>query len=294
MIELAFSESAAGSLKLAKSSRLSSRKCDQVISVGGAHEEKNQDEKSDVRSEVTIEISPMDVEALTLSLDIGDISDMDTGINPRQKIIEELFTAFPGVPDAIIQTNLHVLARLQQVKETMEHIRMWVCSTNPSELCGLYYVCSILANAKTTLSVVRVPDLIEKNNGIINYRDVGEIIPETLGALTVYEEPVSQLRCRFYANSWIELVNENAPLRAIVNGNVIGVPKDFFDFALRANMPEGEFIVAKLIGKTLGQLSGVGDRWLYLRIQAMLESGELVQVSAPTDDHPYSGVVKRK
>lgn len=89
------------------------------------------------------------------------------------------------------------------------------------------------------------------------------------------------------------MVHENAPLRAVVNGSLIGVPKDFYDFALRANMPDGEFKVAQLIGKTLGQISGVGDRWLFLRIQAMLRSGELITVSAVTEDHPYSEVVKR-
>lgn len=294
MIELAFSESAAGGLKWAKSLRLGSSKDGEVSVAGGTHKEQKQAGRSGTRSEMTIEGSPMDVEALTLALDIGDISDMDTAINPRQKIIEDLFADFPGVTEAIVKTNLNALARIQQAKETMEHIRIWVCSGNPGELCGLYYICSILADVKTPVSVVRVPDFIERDNVIISYRNIGKIIPEALGAIAAYEEPVSESRRRFFANSWVELVHENAPLRAVVNGSITGVPIDFFDFALRANMPEGEFIVAKLIGKTLGQLSGVGDRWLYLRIQAMLESGELVQVSAPTEDHPYSGVVKRK
>jgi len=52
-------------------------------------------------------------------------------------------------------------------------------------------------------------------------------------------------------------------------------------------------MVAKLIGKTLNQISSVGDRWFFLRIQAMLQTGELISVSAATGDHPYSGVVKR-
>ena len=58
-------------------------------------------------------------------------------------------------------------------------------------------------------------------------------------------------------------------------------------------MPDWEFLVAQLIGKTLSQISGVGDRWLFLRIKAMLQSGELIAVSAATVDHPYSGIVKR-
>ena len=57
-------------------------------------------------------------------------------------------------------------------------------------------------------------------------------------------------------------------------------------------MPNGEFKVSQLIGKTLFQISCVGDRWLFLRIQAMLESGELIMVSAATANSPYSEIVK--
>jgi hypothetical protein len=170
---------------------------------------------------------------------------------------------------------------------------MWVCAGDPAELCGLYFICRLMADAKTPLSVVRVPEQIQKDNCIINLHSTGEIDPEELGALTKYNEPISGLQHGVYANIWSGLVRENAPLRAVINGSLMGVPRDFYDFALRSNMPDGEFNVAQLIGKTLGRIPGIGDRWLFLRIQAMLESGELIEVSAASDDHPYSGVVKR-
>jgi hypothetical protein len=73
----------------------------------------------------------------------------------------------------------------------------------------------------------------------------------------------------------------------------MSVPEDFYDFALRANVLEGEFKCAMLLGKTLIQVPGVGDRWLYLRILKMIEDGELIEISPPTDDWPYSAVLKR-
>ena len=150
-----------------------------------------------------------------------------------------------------------------------------------------------MVDAQTTLSVVRIPEHIQKNNSIISYSGAGEILPEVIEAFTEYEEAISELQRKVYANIWNILVRENAPLRAVINGRLIGVPKDFYDFALRANMPDGEFMIARLIGKTLNQIPSVGDRWLFLRIQAMLKTGELVAVSAADGDHPYSGVVKR-
>ncbi len=49
-------------------------------------------------------------------------------------------------------------------------------------------------------------------------------------------------------------MRENASLRAVINGSLIGVPNDFYDFALRSNIPDGEFKVAQLIGKTMSQI----------------------------------------
>lgn len=293
MIELVFGESPAGALKLAKSMKQGDRLNNAIGVIGGTRKEQRKAKKPRNWSGLTMGGSSEDVAALTLELDIGDISDIDTDMNARKNLLDDLFADFSGVPYGIWETNQHTLTRLQEAKATQEPVRMWICVSNPAELCGLYFVCRLMVDAQTPLSVVRVPEQIEKDNRIVSYRSTGEINPEAFGAYTEYEEPISELQRRAYANIWSDLVRENAPLRAVINGSLIGVPKDFYDFALRANMPDGEFKVAQLIGKTLSQISGVGDRWLFLRIKAMLQSGELIAVSAATEDHPYSGVVKR-
>lgn len=293
MIELAFGESPAGALKLAKSMKQGERLNGAIAMISGARKEQHKAKKPHNWSGITMGGSSKDVAALTLALDIGDISDMDTNMNARKKVLDDLFAHFPGVSDKIWETNQYTLTRLQEAKATLEPVRMWLCVSNPTELCGLYFVCSLMVDALTPLSVVRVPEQIEKDNSIISYRNTGEINPEAFGAFTEYEESISELQRRVYANIWSALVRENAPLRTVINGSLIGVPEDFYDFALRANMPDGEFKIALLIGKTLGQIPGVGDQWLFLRIQAMLQSGELIMVSAATEDYPYSEVVKR-
>ena len=293
MIELAFGESPAGALKLAKSMKQGERLNGAIAVFGGTRKEQCKAKKPRSWSGITMGGSSQDVAELTLALDIGDISDMDTGMNARKKLLDVLFADFPDVYDKIWETNLHTLTRLQEAKVTLEPVRMWICNSDPTELCGLYFVCRLMVDARTPLSVVRIPEQIEKDNSIVSYRSTGEINPEALSAFTKYEEPISELQRIVYANIWKDLVRENALLRAVINGSLIGVPKDFYDFALRANMPNGNFKIAQLIGKTLSQISGVGDRWLFLRIQTMLQSGELISVSSATADHPYSEVVKR-
>lgn len=261
MMELAFSESAGGALKCAKS-------------------EKHADNISN------------NVEILTLSLDIGDISDVNSAMHKRKTVLQKLFEDFPGVPEIIWKTNQKTLDKLLEMKATLEPVRIWICSNNPAELCGFYFVCHLMADSRVPLSVVRIPAQIQKDNNIINYHSPGEIDPQEIGAIAGCNETVSELERKVYTNIWKEQMSENAPLRAVVNGNLIGVPEDFYDFALRTNMPKGEFMVAHLIGRTMCQISGVGDRWLFLRIQAMLQSGELIRISDATEDHPYSGVVR--
>ncbi len=293
MIELTFNQSAGGGLKLAQAMQQGQEINSTVLRIGGKGEEGREAGKPRPWTGLTMEGSPKDVEALTLVLDKGDISDLDTDMNSRPKLLDQLFGDYPGVSGEIWTTSKQALTRLQEAKATREAVRIWVCAGNPEELCGLYYVCHLLEDAAVPLSMVGITEEVEKDKGMISYRSVGEIIPEALGGYAAGAKPISPLRRKVYADTWLDLVRENAPLRAVINGSLLGVPEDFYDFALRANMPEGEFKMAWLIGSTLGQIPGVGDRWLFLRVQKMLETGELIRVSGATEDHPYSEVVKR-
>ena len=293
MIELTFGESPAGALKIAKSMKQGDYMPGAAAVFGGSEEERLEAVKPHRWSGLTMEGSSKDVVALNLALDIGDISDMDSGMNARKKVTDDLFTDFSGVADQIWRTNRYALHRLDESKSTLEPIRMWISTSDPAELCGLYFICHYMLEAQTPLSVVRVPMQMEKDNSLIFYRSTGEVPPEEMGAFLRYEEPLSPCQRSAYATIWRELVSVNAPLRAIINGSIINVPIDFYDFALRSNMADEELGVARLIGKTINQMPGVGDRWLFLRLQAMIESGELIEVSRATEDHPYSGVLRR-
>ena len=255
MIDLAFNESLAGVLKMIKNSK-------------------------------------NDIIILNLYLDIGDISDLDTGMHVRKCVLDGLFAKYPDVSDEIWRANLHAIGRLREAKNTLEPVRVWVCLHNPSDLCSLYFVSKLLKDSGVPLLVVCIPSEIEKEDCIVSYHSTGEIHPETLAVLQRYEEWMSGLKRTVYANIWNGLVRENAPLRAVVNGTLMSAPVDFYDFALRANMPEGEFTIAMLIGRTLNYTPGIGDLWLYIRAESMLQSGELVMVREAVDHH-YSAIVRR-
>lgn len=295
MIELAFNESLGGSLKFAKSMKPGQLLNGPVAIFGGTKKEQREARRRRYWAGAPMEGSSRDVEALTLALDIGDISDcrIECDLQSRIRVLSDLYGDFPGVPDQIWLTNKHALTRVLEAGSALEPIRIWVSPHSPAELCGLYYACRLTLNSPTPLYVVCAPSETEKGDCVVSYRSSGEMPPEELGDLAASEQPLSLTMRSYFAGLWDDLVRENAPLRAIVNGVVMGVPVEFYDFALRANLPEGEFHVARLIGNTLIHMPGVSDRWLFLRIQSMLRSGELTEVAPSTDDHPYSAIIRR-
>jgi hypothetical protein len=293
MIELAFGESAAGALKLAKKMKKGDKLCGPAAIFAGNGHRRQKENDIQVWTGESMDGNPKDVAALTLALDIGDISDTGAEMTARKKVLDILFGDFPGAADEIWAANQHTLNRLREAESTREPVRMWISDSDPAELCGLYFVCRLMERTDTPIFVIRVPALIEQEDCVTCCRSTGEIPPEQLGALVKYGEEISLPQRRLYAGLWGELVHENAPLRAVVNGQLTGVPIHFYDFVLRNNLPDGDFKVASLIGKALNHMTGVGDRWLYLRIQAMVQSGELMEVAPPKNDHPYSGIMKK-
>lgn len=293
MIDLTFGDSTAGSMKIAKSAKPGFEMIGVVTFIGGSPEEPNEVVNPRVWSGMAMEGSSRDVFPLSLALDVGDLSDMDDSMASRIQVLDMLFGDYEEVPRTLHKRNQTTISRLRSAASALEPIRMWISTSDPAELCGLYYICHFMRDSQVPLSVVRIPREIEKENTLVVFRSTGEIPPEAFGELADNEERLSTTQREAYTAAWQSLVRENAPLRAVVNGKLMGVPTEFYDFAIRNSIPQGDVVVAKILGRTLTAMPGVGDRWLFLRLQSMVRSGELTVVSEPTGEHPYSGVVRK-
>jgi hypothetical protein len=153
-------------------------------------------------------------------------------------------------------------------------------------------LCSII-DEEVPLSIVRIPTHKVDGKIITHHYSSGEVTAEIFTELINDETPLSKPERRYFAIAWKELVDESAPLRVVVNGKLLGVPEDIYDFAIKYNIPEGEILSAKLIGKTLIMVPGVSDRWLFYRINKMIEKGDLIEISPAAHDHPYSAIYKK-
>ena len=143
-----------------------------------------------------------------------------------------------------------------------------------------------------SISCVKIPTHKEEIQSVSTYHSTSELPAEMFSELLEYESMMSGAMRSIYAAQWTDLVRENTPLRAVINGKVMGVPENFYDFAIYKHIPEGEFVCARLIGKVLSATPGIGDRWLHSRIKYMISRGILKEVSTADDDHPYSAVLE--
>ena len=82
---------------------------------------------------------------------------------------------------------------------------------------------------------------------------------------------------------------ENSPLRAMVNGQLLSVGADFYDGIILREIEKQpvEFHEGRLIGEILGRYQlGLGDSLIALRIEEFISRGMLTPATEPMEDRP--------
>lgn len=171
-----------------------------------------------------------------------------------------------------------------------EPVRLWYDHT-PGSLCGLYAAAALLETVPCAITVIEAPE-IETKGKVTRRCTLGERGPGEMGGLLPYERPLSEKERHALAAHWQELQKENAPLRAVVDGELRSVPQDFYDAAIWAKVPQGQFVTAQLIGTVLVQCNlGIGDQLIYRRIAHFIKEGRLQIVT--WGEGPYQHMLCR-
>lgn len=216
-------------------------------------------------------IAPADIYCFNLGLSMGDLTKKE----------------YPDLTELLTRA------------EHGEELRIWYSQKSPEEYCGFCWLMAKLKETETAkLYAVPLPDYFElPNNCTMTCSDWGEVEPELRKPFLQKKTPL--LRAHFVGAymHWQKLEEENAPLRAVVNGSLVSVPADFYDhFILRELEKEtGEFMEARLIGKVMGfyQL-GIGDELLHQRMETFIQKGILEIVSPAAEGNPASRRILRK
>ena len=179
-------------------------------------------------------------------------------------------------------------------------MRVWH-SRQPDEACGLRWLLSALApwrEARGDVLLVELPAYMEDTEDacLRSFRGWGEVNIEDWGRFAERQHAVSPRLCAALADEWRAVGVENAPLRALVSDRLRSLPEDAYDVSIRRALAEAsrEFREGRLLGDLLGKYAlGISDGWLAMRIEAMVQSGELAVAREAEADRLYSRVLRR-
>lgn len=295
MIEVMFGESEGGAMKVAKNYQKPDFNRGTIGWIGKKPSKEEFDKMFDGKA---VGGKSSEVVCIPFLLDIGDIT-VPIESDYRKNLMLDLYT-ISGFGDDNTRKSLadawdkylKEIEKLKNYASQGEEIRLWY-SNAPYSLCGFYYVCNLLKEYNCKILAIKLPQHMQLSENTIQfYISWGEIDAGKFHRFLPLEKELSTCEIRSFAANWDELKEDKSTLRAVVNGRVIGVPDDFYDHIIRKEIPDDEFVMARLIGNILGKYPlGIGDWWYAKRINRMIELDELVVVQKQKEI--YNQVLKK-
>lgn len=291
MIEIVFSESAEGGLKVAQSYGKGKYRggCASVFlgmadgrkptasEIEAARFEAEERERCAWERAVPIGGSAADVYCFPLALSFGRIAEADFW-EQRRLALEQLTACWPentGIDRWIFRAQKNLASLLERCAD--EPVRIWT-SDSPDEACGAYWLLSKLVKRACAVHLVKLPHEELREDTLLEYHGWGEIEPGEWSRFLKYEEMLTEFQIRAQASRWRRLQAENMPLRAVVSGRLTSMGANAFDHFIRMEIDssEAEFRQAWVIGNVLGKYSlGICDGFIALRMEEMIRNGEL-------------------
>lgn len=316
MIEIAFTESAAGGLKVAQFFGKGKYHggCIGVIldhadgsdptAEEVAEAQRRAEEHHRLQWEKAIPLGGRagDVYNLSMGLSFGDIRE-PLSVERRLEATKVMYSFWTSDIEQRSREKFEAIpAKLAELKARIaagEDARIWYSNT-PDELCGFYWLMDelrLLPEGHGTIYALKQPELEEKDDSIVAYTGWGEVEPGHFGAFVHLAVPVSDQLRRCYGNQWKSLQEENSLIRASINGRLRSAPEDLYDCYIRREIdaqPE-EFKEAIVIGNVLGKYQlGISDGYIHYRIEKFVQAGELIPKTKPNQDEPgYWRILKK-
>lgn len=293
MLEVVFRDSTKGAMKMAKNYNKKNMIGGAIGYIGKKPSKKELGKQFEGES---IGGSSRDVISIGFNLDIGDI----TGEIDSQMRKNEFIRVLGSVNfednevEQFFNSQREDFNRLLAAAKGGEPIRVWKSNT-PFSTCAYAFLCDALLNIGCKISTISLPEYWKTSESTIqSCTDWAELSPGQFYRFLPLEREISDIEMRLQSNLWNTLKAENAPLRALVNGKLISVPEDFYDHIIIRNIPDGEVVMAQLIGTILGKYPlGVGDGWYALRIKKMIDENKLEIVADKDTSHPYGKVLRK-
>lgn len=318
MLEIVFGDSACGSLKIAQSYG-SGKYNSGCVGVIIAHADGSKPTKKEIKdakrrfeeqerlnweNATPLGGSAADVYGFSLALSIGDISEGRPGVL-RLRELEKLYGIYPleegtsAAHDDLLTCAQDAFDEVCRRVNSGESVRIWY-SDQPDEMCGMYWIMSQLIQLENRENIytIKLPEWeSSRDNCIVKKRSWGDVSPGEWHKYIDLQKLAVPEFCKSCAMQWEMLRQENAKLRAVLNGQLISVPEDIYDsFIINEIESENtEFNEAVVVGRVLGKYQlGIGDSWVALRIEKLIDSGKLEIIAEAVENEPSYRRILRK
>ena len=127
--------------------------------------------------------------------------------------------------------------------------------------------------------------------GTARFSTVNEVSPNLIPHFYKQRRQLTETEQGQLLSGWKRLQEENAPLRAMVDGRVQSVPADFYDETILSGLEAGAQPAALLIGRAIAAIdeqgNRVGDMLVFSRIRALAQAGQIEIACDAPDNRGY-------
>ena len=176
---------------------------------------------------------------------------------------------------------------LAQRLESGQSIRVWVSNT-AHDRCNLYWLCHFAKDFPTKLFVVVCPgyefdtrkQCYIENRNWARFSNAHFMADCANKAIELTEEEIQA-----YANEWNKLVEKDAPLRILIDDNLINVEEDFFDSIILRHIENAPKSQSSILGNVLAEGWGMDVDFICARIDFLLKSNVIKICEKRSDDY---------
>lgn len=195
------------------------------------------------------------------------------------------------IPVWVIEVNTMPSSEIKRINDQTRARRNTAAVGVITDSRPLNFLLRFAPQALLQRYTARVEQRLQKErmtDGIAYFSTVGEVAPNLMLYFYQRRRLLTETEQAQLLSDWKRLQEENAPLRAMVDGKVQSVPVDFYDEAILSGITEAEMPAALAVGRAIGELdrktgNRVGDMLVFSRIRALAQAGKIQIVhDAPT------------
>ena len=233
---------------------------------------------------------PQDVFRFELMLSMGHIAGNMLG-DERKAELHELLDAYDHghmETDRNFRDGKVFMEQLLPRVAAGEPVRIWY-SENADDYCGLLWFASELCRHDMPLDnifIVKVPEWGNLFHGNIFFRKgTEEVGDEHWHHYVKFQQQAPANLINLFVQRWSEMQEAGTSLRAVVNGQPVSVPDDFYDglIQMAIDSMDEEFRSIRVLGWLISHGHRIHDCWLLERIEKFIEEGKLIKKEQDKD-----------